>query len=58
LPGDVEYIMSEGGMTGARGFFTRDQTGAVVGVELAGRSFYRVPTARCHRQGSEPAIRS
>jgi hypothetical protein len=30
---------------GARGFFTRDERGAVVGVDLAGRLFTRVPTA-------------
>jgi hypothetical protein len=46
LPGDAdEYIITNGGMRGARGFFTRDQRGAVVGVDLAGRLFNRVPTA-------------
>jgi hypothetical protein len=46
LPGDGdEYILTEGGMKGQRGFFTRDQCGAVVGVDLAGRLFTRVPTA-------------
>jgi hypothetical protein len=44
LPGDGdEYIVTEGGMTGQRGFFTRDETGAIVGVDLAGRLFTRVP---------------
>jgi hypothetical protein len=46
LPGDTdEYIITEGGMKGLRGFFTRDQRGAVVGVDLAGRLFNRVPAA-------------
>ncbi len=34
-----------GGLKGQRGFFTRDESGAVVGVDLAGRLFNRVPTA-------------
>jgi CubicO group peptidase (beta-lactamase class C family) len=46
LPGDGdEYVITDGGMKGLRGFFTRDKTGAVVGVDLAGRLFNRVPTA-------------
>jgi CubicO group peptidase (beta-lactamase class C family) len=46
LPGDTdEYIITEGGMKGLRGFFTRDQRGAVVGVDLAGRLFNRAPAA-------------
>src|SRR5262249_8438976 len=46
LPGDGdEYVLTEGGMKGQRGFFTRDESGAVVGVDLAGRLFNRVPTA-------------
>jgi hypothetical protein len=49
LPGDTdEYILTEGGMKGQRGFFTRDETGAIVGADLAGRLFSRVPT-RNHR---------
>jgi CubicO group peptidase (beta-lactamase class C family) len=40
-----EYIITEGGLKGLRGFFTRDQSGAVVGVDMAGRLFTRVPTA-------------
>ena len=49
LPGDTdEYILTGGGMKGQRGFFTRDETGAIVGVDLAGRLFSRVPT-RNHR---------
>ncbi|MFJ9934188.1 serine hydrolase domain-containing protein [Streptomyces virginiae] len=44
LPGDGdEYIVTSGGLRGQRGFFTRDATGAVVGVDLAGRLFARVP---------------
>jgi len=46
LPGDTdEYIVTEGGLKGQRGFFTRDERSAVVGVDLAGRFFKRVPTA-------------
>ena len=44
LPGDAdEYILTSGGMRGQRGFFTRDENRAVVGVDLAGRLFSRVP---------------
>jgi CubicO group peptidase (beta-lactamase class C family) len=44
LPGDGdEYILVNGGMPGQRGFFTRDEKGIVVGVDLAGRMFNRVP---------------
>ncbi|MEU6317943.1 serine hydrolase domain-containing protein [Streptomyces sp. NPDC047009] len=39
-PGD-EYIITEGGLKGQRGFFTRDETGAVTGIDLAGRLFGR-----------------
>jgi hypothetical protein len=46
LPGDTdEYTITEGGMKGLRGYFTRDHSGAVVGVDLAGRLFNRVPAA-------------
>jgi CubicO group peptidase (beta-lactamase class C family) len=46
LPGDKdEYLITSGAVKGLRGFFTRDQRGAVVGVDLAGRLFNRVPTA-------------
>ena len=45
LPGDTdEYVLTSGAFKGQRGFFTRDQTGAVVGVDLAGRLFNRLPT--------------
>jgi CubicO group peptidase (beta-lactamase class C family) len=43
LPGDGdEYILIEGGMKGQRGFFSRDETGAVIGIDLAGRIATRV----------------
>ncbi|MET8872766.1 serine hydrolase domain-containing protein [Nocardia sp. NPDC004604] len=43
LPGDTdEYIVIEGGLQGQRGFFTRDESGAVAGIDLAGRLFARV----------------
>ena len=42
LPGDGdEYIVTEGGLKGQRGFFSRDASGAVSGVDLAGRLFGR-----------------
>jgi CubicO group peptidase (beta-lactamase class C family) len=44
LPGDTdEYILTSGAFKGQRGFFTRDDSGAVTGVDLAGRLFNRVP---------------
>jgi hypothetical protein len=44
LPGDAdEYIITGGAFQGQRGFFTRDETGAVAGVDLVGRLFRRVP---------------
>jgi CubicO group peptidase (beta-lactamase class C family) len=46
LPGDGDqYVITDGGMKGLRGFFTRDGTGVVVGVDLAGRLFGRVSAA-------------
>jgi hypothetical protein len=46
LPADAdEYIITSGAFKGQRGFFTRDESGAAVGVDLAGRLFNRVPTA-------------
>jgi CubicO group peptidase (beta-lactamase class C family) len=46
LPGDGdEYIVTEGGLKGQRGFFTRDASGEVVSLDLAGRVFTRVPGA-------------
>jgi CubicO group peptidase (beta-lactamase class C family) len=45
LPGSSdEYIITSGEFKGHRGFFTRDKSGAVVGVDLGGRFFSRVPT--------------
>jgi CubicO group peptidase (beta-lactamase class C family) len=42
LPGGAdEYVVTSGGLEGQRGFFTRDESGAVVGVDLAGRLFNR-----------------
>jgi hypothetical protein len=43
LPGD-EYIVTSGGLKGQRGFFSRDENGTVVGADLAGRLFTRVPS--------------
>ena len=44
LPGSSdEYIITSGEFKGQRGFFTRDTSGAVVGVDLGGRLFSRVP---------------
>lgn len=44
LPGDGdEYILTEGGLSGQRGFFTRDAAGTVTGLDLAGRIATRVP---------------
>ncbi|MFJ9646111.1 serine hydrolase domain-containing protein [Streptomyces sp. NPDC004244] len=44
LPGDRdEYVITGGGLQGERGFFSRDENGAVVGVDLAGRLFTRAP---------------
>ena len=44
LPGGKdEYVITDGGLKGARGFFTRDESGAVRGVDLAGRIFNRMP---------------
>jgi CubicO group peptidase (beta-lactamase class C family) len=37
-----DYIVTEGGLKGQRGLFTRDASGAVVGIDIAGRLFRRV----------------
>ncbi|TMU93259.1 serine hydrolase domain-containing protein [Streptomyces sp. DASNCL29] len=43
LPGDGdEYIVTEGGLRGQRGYFSRGVNGVVTGVDLAGRLFSRV----------------
>jgi CubicO group peptidase (beta-lactamase class C family) len=44
LPGDGdEYVITSGALTGQRGYFTRNERGAVVGMDLAGRLYRRVP---------------
>jgi CubicO group peptidase (beta-lactamase class C family) len=46
LPGSAdEYIITSGGLTGQRGFFTRDPNGQITAADLAGRTFTRVPAA-------------
>ncbi len=46
LPGAAdEYVVTSGGLGGQGGCFTRNETGAVVGIDMAGRLFKRVPTA-------------
>jgi len=45
LLADDGYIITEGGLTGQRGFFARDERGAVVGLDLAGRAATRIPSA-------------
>lgn len=37
-----DYIITEGGLKGQRGLFTRDANGAVTGIDIAGRLFGRV----------------
>jgi CubicO group peptidase (beta-lactamase class C family) len=45
LPGKADgFIITNGGLKGHRGFFTRDGSGAVVGADLAGRLFKRSQT--------------
>lgn len=36
-----DYIITEGGLKGQRGMFTRDGNGAVIGIDIAGRLFGR-----------------
>jgi CubicO group peptidase (beta-lactamase class C family) len=43
-----EYVITSGAFKGQRGYFTRDESGAVTGVDLAGRLFTRVPDASRH----------
>jgi CubicO group peptidase (beta-lactamase class C family) len=44
LPGDGdEYVITSGALKGQRGFFTRDHSGTVVGIDLAGRFARRTP---------------
>jgi CubicO group peptidase (beta-lactamase class C family) len=40
LPDD-EYIVTEGGLAGQRGYFTRSPEGPITGIDLAGRLFPR-----------------
>lgn len=42
LLADDEYLVTSGGMQGQRGLFARDENGAVVGVDVAGRLFTRI----------------
>src|SRR4051794_9987320 len=43
LPGNKdEYMITGGAFKGQRGFFTRDPSGAVTGVDLSGRLFSRI----------------
>ena len=47
LPGDGDdYIITSGGLAGQRGFFTRDDRNRVIGIDLAGRIFHRIPSGR------------
>lgn len=41
LPRD-EYMITDGAFAGQRGFFSRNASGEIVGVDLAGRMFGRV----------------
>jgi CubicO group peptidase (beta-lactamase class C family) len=42
LPGDGDqYIITDGGLAGQRGYFGRDESGAVTGIDIAGRLFTR-----------------
>lgn len=41
LPKADEYIVTSGALDGHRGYFSRDASGAVVGIDLAGRLFKR-----------------
>ncbi|MFC9279166.1 serine hydrolase domain-containing protein [Streptomyces collinus] len=47
LPGGDgdEYVVTEGGLRGQRGYFSRGVDGSVTGVDLAGRLFHRVGQA-------------
>ncbi|GLW74645.1 penicillin-binding protein [Kitasatospora phosalacinea] len=45
LPGGDEYVVTEGGLKGQRGYFSRDVDGTVTGVDLAGRLFHRITPA-------------
>ncbi|WP_333776963.1 serine hydrolase domain-containing protein [Streptomyces sp. IBSBF 3136] len=40
-----DYIVTEGGLKGQRGYFSREDSGTVTGVDLAGRLFTRLSDA-------------
>lgn len=40
-----EYIITEGGLQGQRGYFSRDDSGVIVGIDLGGRLFGRASDA-------------
>lgn len=43
LPGEKdEYVVLRGGMKGQRGFFTRDERSAIIGLDIAGRFYARM----------------
>ncbi|MEV0338235.1 serine hydrolase domain-containing protein [Nocardia sp. NPDC050713] len=43
LPGDRdEYVVTDGGLRGQLGYFSRDDNGRIVGIDLAGRLFQRI----------------
>ncbi|MFG2332400.1 serine hydrolase domain-containing protein [Streptomyces sp. NPDC048604] len=53
LPGDGDadghgdaFIVTEGGLQGHRGSFTRDASGTIIGADLGGRFFTRMPAGR------------
>jgi CubicO group peptidase (beta-lactamase class C family) len=49
LPGDRdEYVITGGAFQGHRGFFSRDESGAVAGVDIGGRLFQRSARASQH----------
>ncbi|WP_027346318.1 serine hydrolase domain-containing protein [Hamadaea tsunoensis] len=46
LPSDGdgdEYVITDGGLAGQRGYFTRSAQGVITGIDLAGRLFTRIP---------------
>ncbi|MFF4290675.1 serine hydrolase domain-containing protein [Streptomyces sp. NPDC001633] len=46
LPGDGdEYLITEGGLKGQRGYFSRDANGTITDIDLAGRLFNRTTGA-------------
>jgi hypothetical protein len=54
LPRD-EYIVTDGEYAGQRGFFSRGESGAITGVDLAGRLARRVQSRTRWRR--RPAAR-